>query len=173
MTSNMRFCMAMDVTVVGGLPRLISAFLRDVSSGGRGGVDGSGRLCDNIDIVTSIDRDFGGVDAWPSFVSVEVMDPVPMFVGDIDGIRRHAIGGGFHPVFDAGVGHLILLVPGGEGGAEKEGETGGGLTPSELWNASTPRYAKDHCSTIIHRMGVSPPVMLIVVVVSSPPPPSC
>ena len=233
----LRFCTAMDVTVVGGLSRLISAFLRDVSSGERGGVDGSGRSWDNIDIVTSIDRDFGRGNAWPNFVSVEVMDPVPMFVGDVDGIRRHAIGAGltplgqplarletrtasdaidvddyrdrsnetssttnastvvlraglpesllhelgggrvlehpdggenamgddrddrwddpwriasergFHPVFDAGVERLIMMVPGGEGGAEKDAGTGVGLTPSELWNASTPRYAKDHYSS--------------------------
>jgi hypothetical protein len=41
-----------------------------------------------------------------------------------DGPWRIAARRGFHLVFDAGVGRLILLVPGGEGGAEKDGNGG-------------------------------------------------
>ncbi|KAL3772107.1 hypothetical protein ACHAW5_004945 [Stephanodiscus triporus] len=51
-----------------------------------------------MDVVTSIDRDFGCGDAWPNFVSVDVVDPVPMFVGDVDGARRHAVGAGLTPL---------------------------------------------------------------------------
>jgi hypothetical protein len=232
----LRFCTAMDVTVVGGLSRLISAFIKDVASGGHTSGDGSRRSWENIDIVTSIDRDFGRGDAWPNFVSVELMDPVPMFVGDVDGIRRHAIGAGltplgqpltrrgtrtandvdrdrstknsssstttttnastvvlraglpesllhelgegrvvspggdenamgddryarsddpwqiaarrgFHPVFDAGVERLIMVVSGGGGGFGNDDGTGGDLSPSGLWDASTPRYVRDHYSS--------------------------
>jgi hypothetical protein len=75
--------------VVGGLTKLLSAFVRDVTAG-RGGGDGSA----GVDVVTSIDRDFGRGDAWPNFVSMEGMDPVPMFVGDVDGARRHTVGTG-------------------------------------------------------------------------------
>ncbi len=48
--------------------------------------DGSG-----MDIVTLIDCNFGTGNSWLNFASVEVMDPVPMFVGDIDGARRHVV----------------------------------------------------------------------------------
>jgi hypothetical protein len=88
----LRFCTAKDATVVGGLTKLMSAFVRDVAER-RGEGDGSG-----MDIVTSIDRDFGRGDSWPNFASVEVMDPVPMFVGEVDGARRHAVGAGLTPL---------------------------------------------------------------------------
>ncbi len=76
----------------GGCPHdLISAFVRDVA--GRGEGDGSG-----MDVVTLIDCDFGRGDSWPNFASVEVMDPVLMFVGDVAGARRHAVGVGMTPL---------------------------------------------------------------------------
>jgi hypothetical protein len=77
---------------------LISAFIKDVTSGGHTSGDGSRRSWENINILTSIDCDFGQGDAWPNFVSVEVMDPVPIFVGDVDRIRRHTIGAGLTPL---------------------------------------------------------------------------
>jgi len=123
---------------------------------------------------------------------MEVMDPVPMFVGDEDGLRRHGVGAGltpleqregnsenmttsmvlraglpdqlmqqldekpndgigdsdwpwqsaahhgFHPVFDAGVERLMLVVDSDE---TKQ------LSPLELWEKSTPRYVKEHYSS--------------------------
>jgi hypothetical protein len=51
-----------------------------------------------VDVVMSIDRDFGRGDAWPDFVSVEVMDPVLMIVGDVNGARRHVVGAGLVPL---------------------------------------------------------------------------
>ena len=85
----LRFCTALDTTVVGGLTKLISAFVKETKSN---------RLPDNtgIDIITSIDRDFGS-NTWPNFDQMEVMDPLPMFVGDLDCIRRHAVGAGLTP----------------------------------------------------------------------------
>ena len=80
----LRFCTRRDTTVVGGLTKLISAFVKDVSEKQQDDV--------GVDIITSIDRDFGS-NTWPNFVTVDIMDPVPMFVG-VDGIRRHAVGAG-------------------------------------------------------------------------------
>jgi hypothetical protein len=63
-----------------------------------------------MDIVTSIDRDFGysggSTSTWPNFHTVHIMDPIPMFVssssssstGGGDGIRRHVIGCGLLPL---------------------------------------------------------------------------
>ena len=79
----LRFCMAKDPTVVGGLAKLLSTFIRHVA--GRGEGDGSG-----VEVVMVINRDFGHGDAWPDFIRVEVMDLVLMFIGDVDGARRHA-----------------------------------------------------------------------------------
>ncbi len=87
----MRFCTAKEATVVGALTKLISAFVRDVA--GRGEGDGSG-----MDVVTLIDRDFGCSDSWQNFASLEVMDPVPMFVGDVAGVRQHAVSVGMTPL---------------------------------------------------------------------------
>jgi len=84
----LRFCTKLDTTVVGGITKLISAFVKEIKS----------NLSENtrIDIVTSIDRDFGS-STWPKFEQIEVMNPLPMFVGD-DGLRRHAVGAGLTPL---------------------------------------------------------------------------
>ena len=120
------------------------------------------------------------------------MDPVPMFVGDVDEARRHTVGvgltlmeqprhrqrrttrdekdnkgddqeddpwrtaarRGFHPVFDASFKRLILVVANGGGGGgggvwDEEGDEGRtkiGPYPVELWDASMPRYSKEHYS---------------------------
>ncbi len=87
----MLFCTAKDATVVGGLTKLISVFVRDVA--GRGEGDGS-----DMDVVTSIDGDFGHGNSWPNFASVEVMEPVPMFVGEVDGARWHTVGADMTPL---------------------------------------------------------------------------
>ncbi len=71
----------------GALTKLSSAFVSDVI--GRGEGDRSGMV-----VVTSIDHDFGRSDSWPNFASVEVMELVLMFVGDIAGARRHAVSAG-------------------------------------------------------------------------------
>jgi hypothetical protein len=39
-----------------------------------------------------------GSDSWPNFASVGVMDLVSIFVGDVDGARRHAVGAGLTPL---------------------------------------------------------------------------
>jgi hypothetical protein len=85
----LRFCTKLDTTIVGGLTKLISAFVKDVPNKGNDANVG-------IDIITSIDRDFGS-NTWPNFHTVDIMDPVPMFVGE-DGIRRHAVGAGLLPL---------------------------------------------------------------------------
>ena len=77
--------------MLGALTKLISAFVRDVAGKAEG--DGTG-----MDVVTSIDRDVGRGDSWPNVASVEVMDPVPIFVGDVAGARRHAVGAGMTPL---------------------------------------------------------------------------
>ncbi len=77
--------------MVGGLTKLISAFVRDVA--GRGERDRPG-----MDVVTPIDCNFRRGISWPNFANVEVMDPVPMFVDDIDGARWHAVSGRLTPL---------------------------------------------------------------------------
>lgn len=88
----LRFCTEMGSTVVGGLSKLNKAFVNEIA---RTKLE----ECDNktgIDIVTSIDRDFG-TNAWPNFECMDTMNPLPMFVGT-DGIRRHAVGVGLTPL---------------------------------------------------------------------------
>ncbi|KAL7543312.1 hypothetical protein ACHAXR_012621 [Thalassiosira sp. AJA248-18] len=192
----LRFCTSLDTTVVGGLTKLVAAFVKDLTgekksklskkANGTSEVDHVG-----IDIITSIDRDFG-CNTWPNFEQMEVLNPVPMFVGDVDGIRRHAVGAGltpleqsescrdmttsqvlraglpdsllrqlqeqplyenpdgdtspftiaaqqgFHPVFDAGVERLMLVV------ASEKTEH---LQPTKLWENSEPRFPKEHYSS--------------------------
>jgi hypothetical protein len=90
----LRFCTEMDSAVVGGLSKIISAFVKEVRSKVKDGECDCKREI-GIDIVTSIDRDFG-TNSWPNFICMDVMKPLPMFVGD-DGIRRHAVGVGLTP----------------------------------------------------------------------------
>jgi hypothetical protein len=93
----LRFCTKSDTTVVGGLTKLVSAFVKEVKSKHTEVNDSGNVVQTGIDIVTSIDRDFGS-NTWPNFERVQVMDPIPMFVGDVDGLRRHAVGVGLAPL---------------------------------------------------------------------------
>eukprot|EP00984_Skeletonema_dohrnii_P029338 scaffold19838_cov130-Skeletonema_dohrnii-CCMP3373.AAC.2 len=88
----LRFCTEMDCTVVGGLSKLIAAFVKEIA---RTKVEDC-EVKTGIDIVTSIDRDFG-TNSWPNFECMDVMNPLPMFVGT-DGIRRQAVGVGLTPL---------------------------------------------------------------------------
>jgi hypothetical protein len=63
---------------------------------------------------------------------------------------RTAARRGFHPVFDARVKRLILVVADGSSGVKDEDEDDGrtkiGQLPVELWVALTPRYTKKYYS---------------------------
>ena len=76
----LRFCAARDARVVGGITKLVRAFARD-------------RVVD--DLVTNVDRDWGGGENWRSlgFETVEVMPPLPMALA-ADGTRRYLCGRG-------------------------------------------------------------------------------
>lgn len=91
----LRFCTLLDTTVVGGLTKLVAAFVKEVKAKLAESDTDESDTC--IDIITSIDRDFGS-NTWPDFVRMDVMDPVPMFVGGLDGLRRHAVGAGLTPL---------------------------------------------------------------------------
>jgi len=99
----LRFCTKLETTVVGGLGKLTRAFVNGVTdnpqqSGKRVHLNDNIHDLVEIDIITSIDRDFGS-NTWPNtWQQMEVMDPVPMFVGDVDGLRRHAVGAGLTPL---------------------------------------------------------------------------
>jgi hypothetical protein len=91
----LRFCTKLDTTIVGGLTKLVSAFVKDVCVKNQASDSVSSTV--GIDIITSVDRDFGS-NKWPGFDVMDVMDPIPMFVGESDGIRRHAVGAGLIPL---------------------------------------------------------------------------
>jgi hypothetical protein len=77
-----RFCSRRDGTVVGGITKLLAAFIKDT--------------CPD-DIVTVIDRDWGiGSTSWHGlgFETVVTMPPIPMVVHWISGARRHLVGAG-------------------------------------------------------------------------------
>ena len=233
----LRYCTLRDTTIVGGLTKLISAFVKDINIITKKDTNNM-KDYEGMDIVTSIDRDFGGCGGsttWPNFNTVHVMDPIPMFVGNIDGIRRHVIGCGllpldphqqqqqtmstnndnsnaksdnnllraglpdwllhrleernkdgnedndsaialdddtnnmtttttmkkdttvydpwqdvarygYHPVFDAGVERLMMLVE-MNNVAYNGDDNISTMTPMELWDASTPCYAREHYSS--------------------------
>ena len=76
-----RFCTRANTTVIGGITKLIRAFIKDQKQP----VD---------EIVTVVDRDWGPGDGWHSigFETMHVMAPVVMVVKD--GVRRYLVGAG-------------------------------------------------------------------------------
>jgi hypothetical protein len=77
-----RFCTQKDMSVVGGISKLITTFIRDKQPD---------------DIVTVVDRDWGDGSGWHSvgFTTVATMDPIVMVVNPHEpGIRRHLVGAG-------------------------------------------------------------------------------
>lgn len=78
----LRFCAKRDSNVVGGISKLIKIFVREVQPD---------------DIVTVVDRDWGGGSGWHGigFETVQVHAPMVMAVNPNElGIRRHLIGAG-------------------------------------------------------------------------------
>ena len=78
----LRFCSTKDCVVVGGISKLLKAFIRDVSPD---------------DIVTVVDRDWGDGSGWHTtgFDTVHVMAPIVMVVNRNEpGVRRHLVGAG-------------------------------------------------------------------------------
>jgi hypothetical protein len=77
----LRFCTLQNTTIVGGLSKLLQAFIREQSPD---------------DIVTQIDRNWGDGSSWCKlgFTSVSRMPPLLMGIGLEDGVRRHLIGAG-------------------------------------------------------------------------------
>ena len=77
----LRFCTQRDTTIVGGLSKLVKAFVREQQPD---------------DIVTQIDRDWGDGSGWCQlgFSHVAVMPPLIMAIGLEDGLRRHLVGAG-------------------------------------------------------------------------------
>ena len=67
--------------MVGGLMKLISAFVRALARNGR--ETGWG-----VDAMMLIKHNFGCGDALPNSVGVEAMDPATMIVSNIDGVRQ-------------------------------------------------------------------------------------
>ena len=79
----LRFCARRDMRVVGGITKLIAAFQKD-------------REVD--DVVTNIDRDWGGGAGWRAigFETVEIMPPLPMAIDWTEGRRRFLFGRSVH-----------------------------------------------------------------------------
>jgi hypothetical protein len=91
-----RTCSCGDTSVMGGISKLISAFIKDHSRTSKP-VD---------DVVTVIDRDWGiGQSNWYTlgFTTVATMLPIPMAIKSKDGSRRHLIGGGIQNEDDVNV----------------------------------------------------------------------
>jgi len=80
----LRTCSRRDAAVVGGISKLVRAFVR------AHGAD---------DVVTVVDRDWGTAAGWHGmrFETVHLMPPLPMVVG-LDGVRRHLVGAGLVPL---------------------------------------------------------------------------
>jgi hypothetical protein len=158
----LRFCTKQDGTVVGGITKLVKAFVREQKPD---------------DIVTVVDRDWGTGTGWHAlgFETVHVMSPLVMVVND--GARRHLVGAGiqndkksktsgrlglpanvveelssiadskealkcladhgYNPVYDAGVERLMMIVP-------KNGRNE--RSAVELWRHSVPTYATSYYS---------------------------
>jgi hypothetical protein len=79
----LRLCARRDLSVVGGISKLVAAFVA------AHGAD---------DVVTVVDRDWGGAAGWAAagFARVQTMPPMPMAVG-ADGRRVHLVGVGLAP----------------------------------------------------------------------------
>ena len=166
----LRFCTRRDETVVGGITKLIKAFVIDQKPD---------------DIITVVDRDWGSASGWHSlgFETVHIMSPLIMVVAAEDGVRRHLVGAGIqhgssnkngarlgllshiltelssitnavqaleclarhslYPVYDTGVERLMMLLPNSEA-SRRVGDTKSGL---ELWEKSVPSYASSYYSS--------------------------
>jgi hypothetical protein len=88
----LRFCTKRDITVIGGITKLMKIFITEIQPD---------------DIVTVIDRDFGDGSGWHSigFYTVATMPPLPMTVNpDERGIRRHLVGAGIRCTNDNDIG---------------------------------------------------------------------
>lgn len=167
----LRFCSKQDGTVVGGITKLIKAFVREQKPD---------------DIVTVVDRDWGPGSGWHAlgFEAVHAMPPLVMAVKD--GERRHLVGAGiqkysdtkktsagrlgltadvlgelasiddvskarnclarhgFYPVYDTGVERLMMVVPDSDAASVKEGDCD--RSSVELWKHSVPTYAASYYS---------------------------
>ena len=159
-----RYCAKRDGTVVGGISKLLKAFIVEQQPD---------------DIVTLVDRDWGPGSGWHKlgFETVNIMPPLVMVVSPTDGIRRHLVGAGiqdsnkhgrlglplsvmdeldrihdpdeavkclsfhtFFPVHDTGVERLIMLVP------HSEGSGGISRSTKDLWDLSIPTYSPSYYS---------------------------
>jgi hypothetical protein len=168
----LRFCSLRNVTVVGGISKLLKAFTIDHEPD---------------DIVTVVDRDWGSGDGWHSlgFTTVHVMPPLIMVV-DVEGVRRHLVGAGiqheddegtttnhdrlglphrvleqlsgisesepayecllqhgFFPVYDAGVERLFLPIIDSAAARQRNDSL---YTPMSLWEKSVPSYTTSYYS---------------------------
>lgn len=162
----LRFCTRRDGTVVGGITKLIKAFVVDQQPD---------------DIVTVVDRDWGKGDGWHSlgFETVNTMSPLVMVVKD--GARHHLVGAGiqnenkgsggrlglpsnvleelsfitnaeqareclarhgYYPVYDTGVERLMMLVPNSKAMQQR----GSDCRAIDLWKTSVPTYASSYYS---------------------------
>lgn len=75
-----RFCSRVDSVVIGGITKLIRAFIKEQEP-----VD---------DIVTVVDRDWGPGDGWHAIGFETIHVSAPLFMVVKDGIRRHLVGAG-------------------------------------------------------------------------------
>jgi len=172
----LRFCSQKDTTVVGGISKLIKAFIRDKKPD---------------DIVTVVDRDWGDGSGWHSvgFTTVATMDPIVMVVNPNEpGVRRHLVGAGidasgttrmglpqeirdeldsvdtaeeartilarynFFVVYDAGVERLFRIVEDSPGDTVVTSTNTNTYTvsstntPIKVWHSSLPKYAEKYYS---------------------------
>ncbi|KAL7523717.1 hypothetical protein ACHAWF_000637, partial [Thalassiosira exigua] len=79
----------------------------------------------------------------PDSLLDELQRTDPCAEDDTDRPWKLAARRGFHPVFDAGVEQLMLVIDGNDDGAT----TGSLSTTSELWELCSPRYATEHYSS--------------------------
>ena len=154
-----RYCAKRDGTVVGGISKLLQAFIVDQQPD---------------DIVTLVDRDWGPGSGWHplGFQTVQIMHPLVMLTSPKDGLRRHIVGAGIqegsktgrlgipesimeeldklqcpheafqqlvsqemYPVHDTGVERLMMLV-----------NTSTRDSTKELWKTSVPTYSQTYYS---------------------------